>query len=90
MADKGKSISDYYLNEEQAFVIENYDQKKPFVSFLPAVAGILGKPMWVYYVNRGQAVSTFGTNNKNQAIMEFNPANKAYRVYSTGRFSNLC
>jgi hypothetical protein len=74
-----KKKSDYYLNEAQAFVIENYNRKKPFASFLPAVAGLYGKPMWVYYVNRGQCISTIGINNKNYSIMEFQPANKAYR-----------
>lgn len=70
---------EYYINEQDAFVIENYNQKKPFASFLPAVAGISGKPMWVYYVNRGQGISSFGVNNKDCSIMEFQPANKAYR-----------
>lgn len=70
---------EYYINGQDEFVIENYNQKKPFASFLPAVAGICGKPMWVYYVNRGQGIATFGVNNKDYSIMEFQPANKAYR-----------
>jgi hypothetical protein len=81
-----KKKSDYYLNEAQAFVIENYNRKKPFASFLPAVAGLYGKPMWVYYVNRGQSISTIGVNNKNYSIMEFQPANKAYRYTPTEGF----
>jgi len=71
--------SQYFMNESKEFVIENYNQAKPFSSFLPAVAGLYGKPLWAYYVNRGQCISTFGVNNKDNAIMEFNPANKAYR-----------
>ena len=70
-------MAKYYANK--AFVIENYNQAKPFASFLPAVAGLYGKPLWAYYVNRGQCVSTFGVHNKDHAIMEFNPANKAFR-----------
>lgn len=70
---------EYYINAEGEFVIEDYNRKKPFSSFLPAVAGLYGKPMWVYYVNRGQCIATFGVNNKDCSIMEFQPANKAYR-----------
>lgn len=33
-----------YLNENQEFVIENYNSVRPFSSFLPAIAGIHGKP----------------------------------------------
>lgn len=71
--------NDYYINENDEFIIENYNQKKPFSSFLPAVSGLYGKPMWAYYVNRGQCMATFGVNNKDYSIMEFQPANKAYR-----------
>ncbi|MGN1167128.1 MAG: hypothetical protein ACI4S2_11975 [Lachnospiraceae bacterium] len=71
--------TDYYINENDEFVIEDYNQKKPFSSFLPAVSGLYGKPMWAYYVNRGQCMATFGVNNKDYSIMEFQPANKAYR-----------
>jgi hypothetical protein len=35
--------------------------------------------MWVFYVNRGQAVASFGIGNKDNPIMEFLPANKAYQ-----------
>lgn len=35
----------YYINEKNEFVIEDYNQKKTFSSFLPAVAGLYGKPM---------------------------------------------
>lgn len=71
--------SSYYINEKDEFIIEGYNQKKPFSSFLPAVSGLYGKPMWAYYVNRGQCMATFGVNNKDYSIMEFLPANKAYR-----------
>ena len=71
--------NDYYINDKDEFIIENYNQKKPFSSFLPAIAGLYGKPMWAYYVNRGQCMASFGVNNKDYSIMEFQPANKAYR-----------
>ena len=76
----------YYINKDHEFVINDYNRAKPFSSFLPAIAGLNGKPMWVYYVNRGQCVSTFGVNNKDYAIMEFQPANKAYRQTSLQGF----
>lgn len=40
--------TDYYINENDEFVIEDYNQKKPFSSFLPAVSGLYGKSMWAY------------------------------------------
>src|SRR5690554_5006103 len=70
----------YYLNEHGEFVIENYHEAKPFSSFLPAVAGVHGRPVWAYYVNRGQCIATMGVNNKDYALMEFLPADKAYRL----------
>ncbi len=61
-----------------AFVIENYNQARAFSSFLPGIAGEFGKPIWVFYTNRGQCVSSFGVRNKNSSMLEFYPANKAY------------
>ena len=80
-----KQESDYKLCVDGRFVIRNYNQKKPFSNFLPGIAGLYGTPMWVFYVNRGQGVASFGTKNKDNAILEFFPANKAYQmVTSTG------
>ena len=61
-------------------MIENYNHSKPFSNFLPGIAGLWGIPMWVFYVNRGQCVASFGMESKDKAIMEFQPANKAYRL----------
>jgi len=60
--------------------MEDYDAKSTFASFLPGVAGYFGKPVWAFYVNRGQALATFGTESKDYPILEFNPANKAYQM----------
>lgn len=60
--------------------MEDFDARSTFSSFLPAVAGYFGKPVWAFYVNRGQAISTFGTESKDYPLLEFNPANKAYQV----------
>ena len=64
--------------QRESFVIESYNQAHPFSSFLPGIAGEYGKPMWVFYTNRGQCVSSFGVRDKNGAMLEFYPANKAY------------
>ncbi|MFA9399037.1 MAG: hypothetical protein ACERKV_12350, partial [Clostridiaceae bacterium] len=69
---------DYYINCNNEFVIEDYNNKKSFSSFLPSISGLHGQPLWAYYVNRGQCISGFGVNNKDNSIMEFQPANKAY------------
>ena len=62
------------------FVIKNFTDARPFASFLPGIAGPLGIPMWVFYVNRGQAIASFGIENKNNPIMEFLSADKAYQA----------
>jgi hypothetical protein len=68
-----------YSVSNDEFVITNYNGAKAFSSFFPAVSGRWGKPLWVYYVNRGQAISSFGTKDKDGAMLEFTAANKAYR-----------
>ena len=70
----------YYLDDNGAFVIEDYQHAKLFADFFPGVSGLYGIPMWAFYVNRGQAVSSFGIESKDKAILEFQPANKAYRL----------
>lgn len=76
----------YRIGKDGEFVIENYNQASTFSSFLPAVSGLYGKPMWAFYVNRGQCMATIGVNNKDYSIMEFEPANKAYRQTSLHGF----
>jgi hypothetical protein len=67
------------------YVLEDYDHQRPFSSFLPGIAGLQGIPMWVFYVNRGQGVCSFGVENKDHPILEFQAANKAYQsTASTG------
>jgi len=69
----------YGFNDNQEFLIENYDKAKTFSSFLPGIAGVDGIPMWSFYVNRGQTMGSFGVKDKDGAIMEFFPANVMYR-----------
>lgn len=68
------------FDKENRYVLEDYDAKPPFSSFLPGVAGYFGKPVWSFYVNRGQGIASFGTESKDYPIMEFNAANKAYQL----------
>ena len=76
----------YHLNPEGEFVIENYNFSKPFANFFPGIAGKYGIPMWVFYVNRGQAIASFGTRGKGHAILEFFPANKSWQLTSSNGF----
>lgn len=55
---------------------------RPFSSFLPGIAGPMGVPLWVFYVNRGQAIASFGVENKDKPILEYQPANRAYQLTS--------
>lgn len=67
-----------YRLEGKTFVIDDYDRKPAFSSFLPGLAGVKGIPMWTFYTNRGQGMNSFGIANKGNAIMEFNSANTAF------------
>jgi hypothetical protein len=70
----------FVLSPIDRYVMEDFDARSTFASFLPGVAGYFGKPVWAFYVNRGQAIATFGTESKDYPILEFNPANKAYQL----------
>lgn len=76
----------YYISRDSEFVIENYNSSSTFSSFFPGIAGVNGIPMWVFYANRGQCVTSFGMQDKDGAIMEFQPANKAYRSVALNGF----
>ncbi|HRS29706.1 MAG TPA: cellobiose phosphorylase [Bacilli bacterium] len=68
------------------FTMDNYDLKKPFSSFFPGVSGKNGIPIWAFYCNRGQGITSFGVKDKNGAILEFNPAAIAYEKVQTQGF----
>ncbi|MCX7708497.1 MAG: hypothetical protein N2484_01465 [Clostridia bacterium] len=72
--------------DKMKFVIKNYSKAKPFSSFFPGISGLMGIPLWCFYVNRGQCIASFGTESKDGAIMEFQPANKSYRIVGTQGF----
>jgi len=68
------------FDDKNRYVLEDYDAKPTFASFLPGVAGRYGKPVWSFYVNRGQGIASFGTKSKEYPMLEFNAANKAYQL----------
>lgn len=72
-----ETTSGKLYDEYDRFVMEDFDVKPSFSSFLPGVAGIYGKPVWAFYINRGQGIASFGTESKDYAILEFYPDNKA-------------
>jgi hypothetical protein len=71
---------DYYLADDGAYCVKHYDRAPAFCSFLPGVAGLHGVPLWCMYVNRGQAIASFGVHNKDEAIVEYLPATWAYQL----------
>src|SRR5512135_440247 len=75
-------MQNYLLGENDQFVIEDFQKMPPFASFLPGIAGLMGVPLWVFYVNRGQAIASFGVENKDKPILEYQPANRAYQLTS--------
>ncbi|MBS5937863.1 hypothetical protein [Clostridium sp.] len=75
-----------YIDDLGYYVIKDYDKKSTFSSFLSAIAGIEGIPMWSFYVNRGQAISSIGIKDKDNCMMEFFPANEAYKMVTTNGF----
>ena len=70
----------YTISDSGETSIENYDRAKPFSSFFPGIAGPYGIPMWVFYVNRGQCIASFGIGSKDKSILEFFPANRSYQL----------
>lgn len=70
----------YRLGPDGTFHIDEFDCAPAFSSFLPGIAGLDGLPTWCMYVNRGQAVAGFGMDGKDNALMEFLPANWAYQL----------
>ena len=70
--------------DHDTFSLGAFNAARPFASFLPGIAGPYGKPMWVFYCNRGQCIAGFGIRDRNGAMLEFRPADQAYAL--TERF----
>ena len=73
-------MHNYHLDENNQFIIIDYQNSRPFASFLPGIAGLMGVPLWVFYVNRGQAITSFGLENKDRPFLEYQTANRAYQL----------
>lgn len=80
----------YGLGSDGAYRIDGYDEAPAFSSFLPGIGGPDGVPLWCMYVNRGQAVVSFGVINKDNAIAEFLPATSAYQLVGVQGFRTFC
>ena len=78
--------SAYQFDGDDGFTIDQYNDQAPFASFLPGIAGTTGRPAWAFYVNRGQGIASFGVRNKDDAILEFYPADKAYQLTASRCF----
>ena len=68
-----------YYDANVRFVQTEYGRQPTFSSFLPGIAGPRGIPTWCNYNNRGQAVCSFGVQDKDHAILEFTAAAAAYQ-----------
>ncbi|MDO5152149.1 MAG: hypothetical protein Q4D50_02180 [Eubacteriales bacterium] len=78
------------FDDKHRFVISDYQSRPPFSSFLPGIAGPMGVPVWCYYNNRGQAVCSFGAQDKDHAIMEFDSAHDSYQRVRYRGFRTFC
>lgn len=67
------------FESEHSFVQLEFGRQPTFSSFLPGIAGPWGIPAWCNYNNRGQAVCSFGVQDKDHAILEFTAASTAYQ-----------
>ena len=73
-------MSRAYYFQDKNFIIENFAQQSAFTDFLPGIAGLQGRPVWAFFINRGQGIAGFGVKGKENPIMEFYPAETAYAV----------
>jgi len=79
MRQRMKEYSETSYDDKGRFILEDYDVQQPFSDFLPALAGYYGKPLYAFYVNRGQGIASFGFRSKDYPIQEFHSANLAYQ-----------
>jgi hypothetical protein len=68
-----------YTQSGNRFIIDDFQHAKTFASFLPAVAGTDGKPLWAFYANVGQCMGGFGVTSRDTPITPFDSANLAYQ-----------
>ncbi len=83
-------MPDYQLEQDGSYRINQYDSAAAFCSFLPGIGGPAGVPLWCMYVNRAQAIVSFGVHNKDNAICEYLPATWAYQLVGIQGFRTFC
>lgn len=89
LAEAAAPADERVFDESGRFIMRAFDRQRPMSSFLPGVGGLWGLPMWTFYVNRGQAVATFGIENKDGGILMFQTAEKAYQATPTVAFRTM-
>lgn len=67
----------YELRPNGDLELTDYNRAKLCCSFLPGIAGKNAIPSWAFYINRGQCLAGFGIRDKDGAIQEYVPADKA-------------
>jgi hypothetical protein len=82
----GKNVQAEEMQARASFTVRDYNAKSPFAGFLPGLGGKFGIPTWVFYVNRGQGVCSFGAQDKDHAFMEYLPATHAYQLVNQQGF----
>ena len=78
--ERQKQYAADFYDSDGRYVLEDYDVQPPFSDFLPALAGYYGKPLYAFYVNRGQGMASFGFKSKDYPIQEFHSASSAYQL----------
>ena len=78
-----------YVLKDNVFVINDYEHCKTFASFLPALSGKDGKPLWVFFTNLAQGVSSFGVTSKDTPITPFDSATLAYQNIANKSFRSF-
>lgn len=59
------------FDSQNRYILHNFDLARPMSNFLNGLATVWGIPLWAFYVNRGQAITSFGKQNKDAAIAKF-------------------
>lgn len=73
------SMPDGEFDDQNRYVMKDFDKLRPMSNFLNGMGGLWGIPMWAFYVNRGQGITSFGKQNKDSAMLKFVTAEKAYQ-----------
>ena len=68
-----------YFYKNNKFIVEDYQNAKHFASFLPAIAGKNGKPLWAFFASVGQCMGGFGIDDRNTPYTPFDSATLAYQ-----------